>query len=166
MAIQSALTGHLVFSTLHTNDAASAVTRLLDLGIEPYLVASSLTAVLAQRLVRRVCPQCAAPQPPSAVDLQQLGISRSELGVEQVWRGKGCPACRLSGFRERLGIYELLLVDDAIRTRIQGRANATEIRDAAVEKGMRLLREDGLMKIRSGATTIDEVNRVTLKAAI
>jgi general secretion pathway protein E len=164
MAIQSALTGHMVFSTLHTNDAASAVTRLLDLGIEPYLVASSLTAVLAQRLVRRICPQCTVSQAPSELDLQQLGVDRAELGVDMVWRGKGCPACRQSGFRERVGVYELLVVDDAIRAKIQTCANATEIRDAAVSSGMRLLREDGLAKIRGGVTTIDEVNRVTLRS--
>src|SRR5437762_3366916 len=112
MAIQSALTGHLVFSTLHTNDAASAVTRLLDLGIEPYLLASSLRGVLAQRLVRRVCAQCAAPYEPSALELQWLGVSREQTAGMRL--GPGCPACRQTGYRGRFGAFELLLIDDSV----------------------------------------------------
>lgn len=134
MSVQASLTGHLVFSTLHTNDAASAVTRLLDLGIEPYLVSSSLVAVLAQRLVRRICRDCA---------------------------GAGCPECRQTGFRGRLGIFELLTVNDDIRTLIQNRSNAASIREVAVAGGMTLLREDGLRKVEANETTMEEINRVS-----
>lgn len=162
MAIQSALTGHLVFSTLHTNDAASAVTRLLDLDIEPYLVASSVRAVMAQRLVRKVCPDCAMPYLPSEEDIMRLGLRRSDVAGGQLKHGQGCDACRGSGYRERIGIFEMLIVDGAIREDIQRRANASEIRDTALSHGMKLLREDGIDKIRSGMTTIDEVSRVAL----
>jgi general secretion pathway protein E len=140
MAIQSALTGHMVFSTLHTNDAASAVTRLLDLGIEPYLVSSSLLAVLAQRLVRRICPDCSG--------------------------GVSCPSCRGTGYRGREGIYELLVVTDPIRELIQARAHASTIRDAAVAEGMKLLREDGIRKVEAGITRPEEIERVTLRAGM
>jgi general secretion pathway protein E len=141
MSVQAALTGHLVFSTLHTNDAASAVTRMMDLGIEPYLVASSLLGVLAQRLVRRLCPQC--------------------KGVSEIDRR--CEKCRNTGFRGREGIYELLLVNDGIRQLVQNRAHAAKIREAAVSDGMRLLRECGLEKVQSGLTTLEEVERVTMR---
>lgn len=141
MAIQSALTGHLVFSTLHTNDAASAVTRLLDLGIEPYLVSSSLVGVLAQRLVRRVCTDC---------------LSHLDDG-----RGSGCESCRQTGFRGRAGLFELLTVDDDIRGLIQSRSAASTIKQAAISNGMLTLREDGLRRIELGETTLSEVSRVT-----
>lgn len=134
MSVQASLTGHLVFSTLHTNDAASAVTRLLDLGIEPYLVSSSLVAVLAQRLVRRICGDCA---------------------------GAGCSQCRQTGFRGRLGIFELLTVNDDIRLLIQNRASASSIREAAVAGGMTRLRDDGLRKVEAEETTLGEINRVS-----
>ena len=166
MAIQSALTGHLVFSTLHTNDAASAVTRLLDLGIEPYLVASSLVAVLAQRLVRKICPECREPFVPLDEELLRIGLHRAQLAGKPLWRGKGCPACRQSGHSGRLGIFELLVIDADIRLKIQERANATEIRDVAIAHGMRLLQEDGIDKIISGVTTLDEVVRVATRADI
>lgn len=143
MAVQAALTGHLVFSTLHTNDAASAVTRMLDLGIEPYLVASSVLGVLAQRLVRRVCQQCG----------QEDGAS-------------GCPACRGTGYRGREGIYELLLVTDPIRKLIQEHAHAAVIRDRGFEDGMRSLRECGQMKVERGLTTNEEVDRVTMRTEL
>jgi general secretion pathway protein E len=160
MAIQSALTGHLVLSTLHTNDAASAVTRLLDLGIEPYLLASSLIGVVAQRLVRRVCPACAAPAHPSADELAQLGPLPS--AADSLRAGAGCPACRNTGYRGRIGLFELLVVDDAVRRQIQARANSSEIKTAAAAAGMSTLRDDGICKVLSGATTIDEVVRVTM----
>ncbi|TWU62324.1 Type II secretion system protein E [Crateriforma conspicua] len=141
MAVQSALTGHLVFSTLHTNDAASAVTRMLDLGIEPYLVSSSLLGVLAQRLVRTQCTLC-----------------RESRESTQ------CKHCRGTGYKGREGIYELLRIDDSIRELIQGRAHASVIRDAGVHIGMQLLRESGLEKVKLGRTTLEEVDRVTMRA--
>ncbi|EMI25182.1 GspE/PulE family protein [Rhodopirellula europaea] len=144
MAVQSALTGHLVFSTLHTNDAASAVTRMLDLGIEPYLVSSSLLAVLAQRLVRRVCVQC---------------HGRSSIQSQ-------CDNCRGTGYHGREGIYELLVLDDEIRELIQKRAHASHIRDTAITKGMRLLRDSGLEKVEAGVTTSEEIQRVTMQTSM
>ena len=167
MAIQASLTGHLVFSTLHTNDAASAVTRLLDLKIEPYLVSSSLVASLAQRLVRKLCDHCKEPDanrstrlpppPPSLLDDQ--GITMSDLGG--VYRPVGCEHCRGTGFRGRVGLFELLVMDDACRDLVQNRGNASQIREAAMSAGMHLLATDGLLKIHQGVTTLDEVLRVT-----
>jgi general secretion pathway protein E len=161
MAIQSSLTGHLVFSTLHTNDAASAVTRLLDLGIEPYLVASSVMGVLAQRLVRRICPDCAAPYRPSAAEMRWLGVDRT--ATQRMRMGTGCAACRNTGYRGRLGTFELLVINDDIRRLIQSRAIAGEVKDAALRCGTRTLRDDGIDKILAGSTTIPEVERVTLE---
>ena len=161
MAIQSSLTGHLVFSTLHTNDAASAVTRLLDLGIEPYLVASSVVGVLAQRLVRRVCPDCAAPYHPHPSELEWLGVERA--ATLRMRQGAGCATCRNTGYRGRLGTFELVALDDDIRRLIQARATASEIKEAAIGAGTHTLRDDGVAKILAGATTISEVERVTLR---
>ena len=159
MAIQSSLTGHLVFSTLHTNDAASAVTRLLDLGIEPYLAASSLVGVLAQRLVRKVCPNCARPHEPGDAELAWLGVARS--ATSNMKMGAGCRACRGTGYRGRVGTFELLIIDEPIRRLIQSRATASEVKSAAVHAGMRTLREDGITKVLAGVTTVAEVERVT-----
>jgi general secretion pathway protein E len=159
MAIQSSLTGHLVFSTLHTNDAASAITRLLDLGIEPYLVASSLVGVLAQRLVRRVCRDCAIPYQPNSAELQWLGSNETQ----KMMQGAGCPTCRQTGYRGRLGTFELLVIDDNIRQLIQQHASATQIKDAAKSAGLHTLRDDGIRKILAGITTISEVERVTVE---
>ena len=145
MAIQSALTGHLVFSTLHTNDAASAIARLLDLGVEPYLLASSVIGVLAQRLVRRVCPDCRSPATGPSDD---VAAAR-------------CETCRGTGYRGRVGIFELLPVDDAVRQQIQSRGTAARIKAAAVAAGMQTLREDGLGKVSRGHTSREEVLRVT-----
>lgn len=161
MAIQSSLTGHLVFSTLHTNDAASAVTRLLDLGIEPYLAASSLVGVLAQRLVRRVCSECAAPYRPQPSELDWLKVPIS--ATTKMRQGTGCPACRQTGYRGRLGTFEMLAFDDDIRQLIQARTTASQIKDAAMKAGMRTLRDDGIGKILAGVTTISEVERVTVR---
>jgi general secretion pathway protein E len=166
MAIQSALTGHLVFSTLHTNDAASAVTRMLDLGIEPYLLSSSLLSVMAQRLVRRICSACAVERPVSPDDRKLLAESEATRALAALRGGDGCESCRQSGYRGRVGIFELLIVNDAIRQQIQSRSNATAIRDQAVASGMRILRDDGLAKIASGATTPEEVQRVTVRATM
>jgi len=161
MAIQSSLTGHLVFSTLHTNDAASAVTRLLDLGIEPYLVASSVVGVLAERLVRRVCANCAQSYRPHPSEMEWLGVERS--ATTKMRMGTGCPACRNTGYRGRLGTFELLALDDDVRRLIQARATATEIKEAGIAAGTRTLRDDGIDKILAGVTTIPEVERVTLR---
>ncbi len=159
MAIQSSLTGHLVFSTLHTNDAASAITRLLDLGIEPYLVASSLVGVLAQRLVRRVCRDCANPYHANSAELQWLATNDTQKMVQ----GAGCPTCRQTGYRGRLGTFELLVIDDNIRQLIQRHASAAQIKDAAKSAGLHTLRDDGIRKILAGITTISEVERVTVE---
>jgi len=161
MAIQSSLTGHLVFSTLHTNDAASAITRLLDLGIEPYLVASSVVGVLAQRLVRRVCRECGKPYQPNSAELQWLGVDQA--ATSQMKEGSGCDACRQTGYRGRLGTFELLSIDDKIRQLVQERSTAAQIKDAAKENGMHTLRDDGIRKILAGITTISEVERVTVE---
>ena len=163
MAIQSALTGHLVFSTLHTNDAASAVARLMDLGIEPYLLSSSLLAVLAQRLVRKVCVACSADRDFSPEERRQLGFVSEDQDRHHYRAGSGCDQCRKTGYRGRVAICELLIVDQMIRGRVQARASATEIRDSALAAGMRLLRDDGIEKILSGITTPSEVARVTVR---
>lgn len=167
MAIQSALTGHLVFSTLHTNDAASAVTRLLDLGIEPYLISSSLLAVLAQRLVRKVCPDCREERSATSQEIAFLSASSHLAPRSSLLRvGRGCPNCRDTGYRGRVGLFELLTVDDEVRAKVQDRANASDIRDVALRRGMQLLRDDGVEKILAGATTVEEVSRVTVRATM
>jgi type II secretory ATPase GspE/PulE/Tfp pilus assembly ATPase PilB-like protein len=161
MAIQSALTGHLVFSTLHTNDAASAITRLLDLGIEPYLVASSVIGVVAQRLVRKICPKCRYSSSASPDDLLALGLSPQDLRSRKLYRGRGCSDCRNTGYFGRIGIFEVLPVGDEIRDSVQSQANASQIRALAVRQGVTLLRQDGLKKVDEGMTTVEEVLRVT-----
>lgn len=160
MAIQSALTGHLVFSTLHTNDSVSAVTRLLDLGIEPYLVSSSLIAVMAQRLVRLVCAQCREPYTPTEEELAELGCG-SEFRGAQLYRGRGCGECMQTGYRDRTGIYELLLIDDEIREAIMRRESVAAIKRKAVARGLKTLRMDGARKALASRTTIAEVLKVT-----
>ncbi len=159
MAIQSALTGHLVFSTLHTNDAAGAVARMLDLGVEPYLLASSLLGVLAQRLVRRVCPLCRRPYEPSQAELEHWGLAKERRAMS-FFRGAGCDECMNTGFRGRLGIFELLTIDENIRELILQRAKASSIASVGLESGMITLREDGVRKTCSGETTMDEILRV------
>jgi type IV pilus assembly protein PilB len=162
MAFEAALTGHLVFSTLHTNDAAGALARLLHLGIEPFLVASPTIAVLAQRLVRTICPNCRAPYRPSPRLLQGF---RLEENIEQkFYRGKGCKACRNTGFRGRTGIYELIALNEEIRKLILENASTTAIRQAAKRsQNMNSLREDGLAKVLKGITTLEEVDRITFE---
>jgi general secretion pathway protein E len=159
IAIQAALTGHLVLATLHTNDAPGAVSRLLDMGVEDYLLASSLLGVLAQRLVRQLCVHCKAPAVPQPELLTDGGGRPGEKG--QVFDSVGCPQCAGTGFRGRSGIYELFGVDDDIRKLIISRASSDRVKAAAVEKGMRTLREDGWMKVRHGVTSVAEVLRVT-----
>jgi type IV pilus assembly protein PilB len=161
IAIQAALTGHLVLSTLHTNDAPGAVTRLIDMGCEPFLVAASLEGVLAQRLVRTICKDCKAPYEPTEAILSQLGVSPHELGDKQFYTGAGCDSCGQTGYRGRRGLYELLNISEPIRDLITARAPTVVIKQKAVELGMNTLREDGLRNIYQGATTIEEVLKYT-----
>jgi len=161
IAIQASLTGHLVLSTLHTNDAPTAITRLVDMGIEPFLVSSSLIAVIAQRLVRVLCPACKRPYEPRDEELAEIHLSRSALPEGVIYRAVGCPKCANTGFYGRTGIYELLVMDEHIQNLITRGADADAIRRAAIEKGMLTLREDGALKVAQGLTTVQEVARVT-----
>src|SRR2546426_921560 len=161
IAIRAALTGHLVFSTLHTNDAPSAFTRLIEMGIEPFLVASSVEAVMAQRLVRTICPHCKTEQSVERDYLIKIGFPEDEIATAKFWRGAGCGECRQLGYQGRLGIYELLLLNEAVRPLILNRAPASTIAQKAMEQGMRTLRHDGWNKVRAGLTTIEEGLRVT-----
>jgi type IV pilus assembly protein PilB len=161
IAVEASLTGHLVFSTLHTNDAAGAVTRLIDMGIEPYLVSSTLEAVIGQRLVRRVCADCKQPYAPDDDLLGSLGLSRSDVGDRQFYVGEGCVSCNDTGYRGRVGIYEYLPVTEAIRNLINERQPTLVIRQKAIEQGMMTMREDGIRKVLDGYTTVEEVRRYT-----
>src|SRR4051812_25970598 len=158
IAIQAALTGHLVLSTLHTNDAPTALTRLLDLQVAPYLVASTVDAVLAQRLVRVICQQCKTETVPDKRARQHMDIEA--LGLQRVWKGAGCANCRDTGYRGRTGVYELLVMDNHLRTEVQQRRGSEELRAIALRKDMRSLHDDGLRLARLGVTTLDEVMRV------
>lgn len=163
IAIQAALTGHLVFSTLHTNDAAGAFTRLIDMGIEPFLVSSSLELSMAQRLVRRLCPVCKIPYEPSAEELSQIGIAQSQLeqagGV--LYKPCGCKECNQSGYKGRVAIYEMMVITDSIRQLVMKRADAATIKHEAEKFGMTSLRQDGVEKVLNGISSIPEVLRVT-----
>ncbi len=161
IAIRAALTGHLVFSTLHTNDAPSAFTRLIDMGIEPFLVASSVEAVMAQRLVRTICPHCKEEQKVERNYLRRIGFPEEEIATARFYRGAGCEECRQLGYQGRMGIYELLILNEALRPLILNRAPASTIAQKAIEFGMRTLRTDGWNKVKAGLTTIEEVLRVT-----
>jgi type II secretion system protein E len=161
IAIRAALTGHLVFSTLHTNDAPSAFTRLIDMGIEPFLVASSVEAVMAQRLVRTICSHCKQEQKVEHDYLRRIGFPEDEIETAKFWHGAGCEDCRQLGYQGRMGIYELLLLNETLRPLILNRAAASTIAQKAIENGMRTLRVDGWNKVRNAQTTIEEVLRVT-----
>jgi type IV pilus assembly protein PilB len=162
IAVNASLTGHLVFSTLHTNDAPSAVTRLIDIGVKPFLVASSVRAIMAQRLVRKICDKCKEPHAPAEAELRLLGPAAKQLGEVQLFHGKGCPDCAFTGYRGRLGIYEIFQIDDQVRNLIFEQVSSSELRIKARELGMRTLREDGLRKVVAGITTLEEVLRVTM----
>jgi len=164
IAIQAALTGHLVFSTLHTNDAAGAVTRLIDMKIEPFLISSSVMAILAQRLVRVLCKECREPYVLTPSEISELEIKTNVAGAT-VYRAKGCPTCFNTGYFGRSAIYELLLIDDEMRQLIMKNSDAAMVKALAMSKGMRSLRQDGADKILAGVTTVDEVVRVTQKEA-
>ncbi|MDO8603776.1 MAG: type II secretion system ATPase GspE [Candidatus Omnitrophota bacterium] len=161
IAIQSALTGHLVFSTLHTNDSPGAVTRLLDMGVEPFLITSTVRAILAQRLVRKICVKCRKKYKPSESELSEFCMSKEKIKGMEFYKGEGCSECNSSGYKGRTGLYELLLVDDKIRDLVVKHESLSTIRDAAREAGMKTLRENGLKKVVEGITTIEEVLRET-----
>ena len=163
IAVQASLTGHLVLATLHTNDAASAVTRLADMGVEPYLLSSSLLGVLAQRLVRTLCPECRRAVPASAGEAKLL----ADLGLPAatpLFAPAGCAACNDTGYRGRTGVYELLRVDEAIRRQVHDGAGEPALRDAAQAAGMRTLRRDGARWLANGTTSLAELVRVTREA--
>jgi type IV pilus assembly protein PilB len=161
IAIQASLTGHLVLTTLHTNDAPGAVTRLIDMGVEPFMISASLEGVLGQRLIRKVCKQCSTPYEPTEAVLKQLGLSPHEIGDKSFYYGSGCPACNNTGYRGRKGIYELLDVTEPIRELINQRAPGVVLKQKAIELGMSTLREDGLRCIFEGETSIEEVLKYT-----
>ena len=161
IAIQASLTGHLVFTTLHTNDAPGAVTRLIDMGVEPFLISASLEAVLGQRLIRRICSVCRKPYEPSESVLAQLGLTPQEIGDKSFYYGSGCDACNNTGYRGRKGIYELLDITDPLRQLINERAPSVVMKQKAIELGMDTLRQDGLRSIYVGETTIEEVLKYT-----
>jgi general secretion pathway protein E len=161
IAVQASLTGHLVLATLHTNDAVGAVTRLVDMGVEPFLVASSLLGVLAQRLVRKLCPVCRREHIPDVAERKMLDDSQGAAGARSIYMPGSCAACGNTGYQGRTGIYELLSIDDSMRTLIHDGASEGRLRDYARARGMRTIRDDGLRWVRAGATSLEEVLRVT-----
>ena len=161
IAIQAALTGHLVMSTLHTNDAPSAITRLVDMGIEPYLLSSTIVGIMAQRLVRRICPDCKQAYQPTDLELSRLGINKKELVNGELYHGVGCQSCYGSGYRGRHGVYELMTVDNLIHKQIVTSPDAVILRKVALENGMISLLAHGADLVRKGITTVAEVLRVT-----
>ena len=161
IAIQASLTGHLVFTTLHTNDAPGAVTRLIDMGVEPFMISSSLEGVLGQRLIRKICPNCRTAYEPNEATLAQLGLSPHEIGDKNFYYGRGCEVCNNTGYKGRKGIYELLNITDPIRELINSRAPSVVLKQKAIELGMTTLRQDGLRSIYDGETTIEEVLKYT-----
>src|SRR6202045_2708158 len=161
IAIQASLTGHLVFTTLHTNDAPGAITRLIDMGVEPFLISATLEAVLGQRLLRSICPNCRIAYEPSEAILGQLEIPRRDIGAKQFFYGKGCDTCNNTGYKGRKGIYELMKITDPLRELINERAPTVDLKQKSVELGMTTLRQDGLRSIFAGDTTIEEVMKYT-----
>ncbi|MCK5306624.1 MAG: type II secretion system ATPase GspE [Candidatus Omnitrophica bacterium] len=161
ISIQASLTGHLVFSTLHTNDAPSSVARLIDMGIEPFLITSTVEAIIAQRLIRVLCPKCKELYVPSEYELSQIGLDPGRVGSKKFYRAKGCRECNNIGYKGRSGIYEILLMNDKIRALIMEKSHSALLRRAAIEAGMRTLREDGLLKVYEGLSSIEEVVRET-----
>ena len=157
IAINASLTGHLVFSTLHTNDAPSAVARLVDIGVQPFLVSSAVRAIVAQRLVRRLCENCRAPYQMLESEMHSLGIDYAQIGEANVMKGRGCDRCKHTGYKGRMGVFEIFLIDDEVRHLINNKASTVELRKRAREMGMRSLREDGIRKVLSGLTTPEEV---------
>jgi type IV pilus assembly protein PilB len=162
IAINASLTGHLVFSTLHTNDAPSAVTRLVDIGVKKFLVASSVRAIMAQRLVRRICANCTEPYEPTEVELRSLNLNPDQIESATFRKGHGCDRCRGTGYKGRMGIFEICVLDDEIRRMVNEGMSIASIRGRARELGMRTLREDGIRKVLNGMTTPDEVITSTM----
>lgn len=162
IAIRAALTGHLVLSTLHTNDSPGAITRLIDMGIQPFLVASSLRAVLSQRLVRRICPHCKEAYHPTLNELMEVGLKGEDIPEVTFFRGKGCPECNQTGYLGRIAIFELLTMSDELKQMIYYKPSSTQIKELAQKNGMFTLREDGWMKVFAGITTLTEAARVTM----
>jgi type IV pilus assembly protein PilB len=162
ISVQASLTGHLVFSTLHTNDAPSAIARLLDLGLEPFLITATLEGVIAQRLVRRICNNCKTEYTPAEEQLMEVELKSEDVAGRTFYYGKGCENCNNTGYRGRMGIYEIMLLDDDMRDMIIKHASTQVLRAAARQRGMRTLRQCGLMAIYDGITTIEEVARETL----
>jgi general secretion pathway protein E len=161
IAIQASLTGHLVLSTLHTNDSAGAITRLIDMGIEPFLVSSSVVAIIAQRLIRILCTHCKKEYTPTAPELNELGIEPSQVYGHTTYVSVGCDKCMQTGYRGRTGLYELLLISDEVRNLILQNVNSQVIKNKAIEARMTTLRMDGAVKVLAGITSIEEVLRVT-----
>ncbi len=162
IAVQASLTGHLVFTTLHTNDAPSSVARLLDLGLEPFLLTATIEGILAQRLVRKICSRCKEAYTPTEEQLLELQLTPEDLQGRQVYRGRGCDYCNQSGYKGRMGLYEIMVLDDEIRELIMRNASTQLLRAEALKRGMRTLRQSGLLAIYDGSTTIDEVVRETI----
>ncbi len=162
IAVQASLTGHLVLSTLHTNDAPSSVTRLINIGVEPYLISSAVNAILAQRLVRKICAHCKQPLKPS----EKMSEFLRERGIDPdtTFKGVGCDRCRKQGYSGRLGIYELLVMDDPMRDMVTRNPDVVQLRKLCRERGLVTLREDGMQKVMKGLTTVDEILRVTENA--
>jgi general secretion pathway protein E/type IV pilus assembly protein PilB len=162
IAINASLTGHLVFSTLHTNDAPSAITRLIDMGVKPFLIASSIRAIMAQRLIRKICPKCKEPYTPTQAEVDALRLSSDALKNSTFFHGAGCQDCNKGGYRGRAGIFEIFVIDDEVRKMITEKVSSSVIRQRARELGMRTLREDGIRKVLAGMTTPQEVLTITM----
>ena len=163
IAINASLTGHLVFSTLHTNDAPGAVTRLVDMGVKPFLVATSLRAVMAQRLLRRVCKECRQEHTPTAGEIRMLDLSPEYLANHKFYKGKGCPVCGYTGYKGRIGIYEIFLITEDVGRLIFANETSGRIREQARRNGMRSLRDDAMRKAEAGISSLEEVIFVTLR---
>jgi len=161
IAIQASLTGHAVISTIHASDAVGAAARLLDMGIEPYLVSSSITCIVGQRLVRKICDGCKQSYEADPVMLREMGIKAASMKNAGFYRGAGCPACKGTGFKGRIGIFEVLLLDDGIRALINGKADSKAILDAARKKGFQPLRTEGIRAVLAGHTTVEEALQAT-----
>jgi len=162
IAVQAALTGHLVLSTLHTNSAAATVTRLIDMGVEPFLLTSTLQAIIGQRLVRTICPSCKVEYRPTLEELHEFGFEPEDVADITFYEGAGCPDCANTGYKGRMGIFEMLEIDDSLRELILRRASADEVQEAAIKAGLMTMRQDGWLKICMGETTFDEVARQTV----